>query len=174
MTDLRDALSRDCHDDPPGACPSDERAPAGTICRHCGRAHPGGRFLAECPGPGLTHGRRSRSIARGALLPPGAPLPADRAAAVLADLGDVSTLQASLVTRYVHVELVAEWLEGNLLAQGVLTGKGKRRAAVSAYLSVVDRLARLAGQLGLERRPRQLGTLDAVHAAVARANEGQP
>ncbi len=118
----------------------------------------------------LTHGLRSRQARDGLLLPPGAPLPAERAAAVLADLGDVSTITGGLVRRYVHLELLAEWLEGNLLAQGALTTKGHRRAAVDAYLGVVDRLARLGSTLGLARKPKSLGTLADVHRAVDEAN----
>ena len=48
----------------------------------------------------LTHGLRSRQVQGGALLPPGAALPADRERAILSDLGgDVSTVTAGLVRR---------------------------------------------------------------------------
>jgi hypothetical protein len=128
-----------------------------------------GRF-AKGNTAGLTHGFYSQQARDGLLLPPGAPLPAERAAAVVADLGNVSTITSGLVRRYVHLELLAEWLEGNLLAQGALTTKGHRRAAVDAYLSVVDRLARLGSTLGLARTPKSLGTLADVHRAVDEAN----
>jgi hypothetical protein len=118
----------------------------------------------------LIHGQRSGLVARGLLLPSGASLPHEREAAVLADLGDLSTIQRGLVRRLVHAELIAEWLEGNLIAEGVMTTKGRTRASVATYLSVVDRLSRLASVLGLERRPRQLGTIDAVREAVERVN----
>jgi hypothetical protein len=116
----------------------------------------------------LTHGLRSKQVQHGLLLPPGAALPAERAAAVLADLGDVSTITRGLVHRYAHLELVAEWLEGNLLAQGALTTKGHRRAAVDAYLGVVDRLARLGSTLGLERRTKPVQSASAIIAEAAR------
>lgn len=151
--------------------PLKELAPVRPACPQCGRVHPGGRFMRGCSGPAIKDGRRSKYVERGLLLPPGAPRPAEREQAILADLGDVTTLQAGLVRRYVHAELVAEWLEGNLLASGVLTSKGKQRAAVTAYLGVVDRLVRLGSTLGLERRPKALGTLDAVRAAVERERE---
>jgi hypothetical protein len=128
-----------------------------------------GRFL-----PGntarLKDGRRSQQLADGLLLPPGAPLPYEREAAVLADLGDTSNVQRGLVRRLVHLELIAEWLEGNLLAQGVLTTKGKSRAAVATYLATTDRIVRLSTTLGLDRRPRNVGTIEAVHDAVKRVN----
>jgi len=115
---------------------------------------PDGRFR-----PGnvarLTHGLRSCRVQAGALLPPGAALPADRERAIVADLGgDVPTITAGLVRRYAHLELIAEWLEGNLIAEGVMTTKGRQRAAVSAYMAVVDRLTRLGLTLGLERKAR--------------------
>jgi hypothetical protein len=119
-----------------------------------------GRFVSGHPGPALKHGCHSRHVERGLLLPPGATLPAERERAVLADLGDLSTLQAGLVRRYVHAELIAEWLEGNLIAQGVLTTKGRTRAAVDVYLRVVDRVTKLAGELGLERRAKRIPSIE--------------
>jgi hypothetical protein len=150
------ALSRDCHDTEP---PSEERLDVGR--------DESGRFRRGNTAA-LTHGLRSRQVQHGLLLPPGAALPAERAAAVLTDLGDVSTITSGLVRRYVHLELLAEWLEGNLLAQGALTTKGHRRAAVDAYLGVVDRLARLGSTLGLERRTKPVQSASAIIAEASR------
>jgi hypothetical protein len=107
----------------------------------------------------MTHGLRSARLQQGALLPPGAALPADRERAILADMGgpeNVSSVATGLVRRYAHLELIAEWLEGNLLAEGVLTTKGRQRASVATYAAVVDRLTRLGTTLGLERKARRV------------------
>lgn len=73
------------------------------------------------------------------------------------DLGGCSNLsrvQRDLIGRYVETSVLADWLGGNLVAQGVLTPKGRSRAALSAYLLVLDRQHRLALALGLQRRAR--------------------
>jgi len=82
---------------------------------------------------------------------------AERRAGILADLGgpeNVSTIRADLVERYLELQVVGDWLGGNLLASGVLTSKGKTRAATTLFLSVVDRLERLGKTIGLDRRER--------------------
>ena len=119
-----------------------------------------GRF-----GPGnrtaLTHGGRSSQVA-GAWLPEQAAVRsalAEKRAAILADLGgdtQCSQLQLDLVDRYLELDTVASWLGGHLVAAGPLTAKGRARAALSAYLSVVDRAQRVAATLGLARRQKQV------------------
>jgi hypothetical protein len=49
---------------------------------------------------------------------------------------------------------VGEYLAENLMKQGPLTSKGRQRAALTAYLSVVDRTQRIAASLGLSRREK--------------------
>jgi hypothetical protein len=90
----------------------------------------------------------------------GTATPAERESALVRDHfgGDPSALQASLARRYVYGELIAEHLELDIFTKGVTTGKGRTRAAVTLYLSVMDRLVRLAGQLGLERRSKRIQT----------------
>jgi hypothetical protein len=131
-----------------------------------------GRFL-----PGnlvrLKTGQQSTQVQAGALLPPGAASPADRLAALTADLGEGSYIKGSLAARYLHVELGAEWLEGNLRAQGILTSKGRQRAAWSAYLATVDRLVRLADKLGLQRGQKQVDAVAEVERAVERLDVEQ-
>ena len=124
----------------------------------------------------MTHGARSvqRRLAqiearRGGLAP--------ERAAILADLGgpeNVSNIKARLVDRYLETSLIAEWLGGNLLLDGVLTTKGKTRAAATLYLQVVDRVHRLSLALGLERRARDLSCLTPQEWIAQQAqHEGQ-
>lgn len=109
----------------------------------------------------LTHGGRSRQVQRAQL--PGQSEQrrqlADKRAAIVADLGGVdalSRLQLDLVDRYLELDTVASWLGGNLIGQRPLTAKGRTRAALSAYLSVVDRLQRVSAALGLARRQKSV------------------
>ena len=44
------------------------------------------------------------------------------------------------------------------MGNGVLTAKGRNRAALSAYVLTLDRLHKLMTVLGLERRSRSLPT----------------
>jgi hypothetical protein len=60
------------------------------------------------------------------------------------------------------------WIE----AQGVLTAKGKTRAAVTTWLSIVDRQTKLAGVLGLERKARAATPLADVLAQHEESIDG--
>ena len=112
----------------------------------------------------LKHGGRSTQV-RAAQLPEQAgrrPVLAKKREAIVSDLGGesaLSQLQLDLVERYLELDTVASWLGGNLMADGPLTAKGRSRAALSAYLTVVDRLHRVSAALGLTRRKRPV-TLD--------------
>lgn len=135
----------------------------------------GGRFAArnrEAMKTGLFSRQVSageleeQALARSAL--------AEREAAILADLGGVDAvgvLTRDMVSRYVALQLVEDWLTGNIVERGPLTPKGHQRAALSALLQVSDRLTRLALALGLERRARAVSPLEAIRAAVAEANQ---
>ena len=97
----------------------------------------------------------------------------DRVAAIVGDLGGpdvLSTLAAGQVERHARLELVDAYLWANLERLGPLTGKGRTRAALTAWLQVVDRLQKSAMALGLERRQRPVNPLDAVRQAVIEAN----
>ena len=50
-------------------------------------------------------------------------------------------------------------LGSELLERGVLTGKGKMRAASTLYLSVLDRYVRVSAALGLTRKLKPLPTV---------------
>ena len=94
--------------------------------------------------------------------------------AISADLGgdaELSALARASVREAARLEVIVAALGDELLEHGVLTGKGKSRAATNVYLHVLDRFVRLTSTLGLERRQRHVNPLDAVHAAVAEANQ---
>ena len=83
----------------------------------------------------------------------------------MADLGGeerLGQLQQDLIDRYLELDTVAAWLGGHLVARGVLTPTGRSRAALRAYLQVLDRQHRLATALGLRRQARSVPTLDEV------------
>lgn len=127
-------------------------------CPHCGG------WLRSNTGR-LIHGLRSRR-AHQALLP-GQELQlaliAERRAELLRDMGGEDALpltKRDVVTRFIELQTVADTLAGNLAASGVLSTKGRQRAALTAYLSVVDRLTKLAALLGLERKVKAVPSLD--------------
>jgi hypothetical protein len=84
------------------------------------------------------------------------PVLADRERAIVQDLGGEDALSAvarDLARRHAGLSIVADHLWENISGNGVLTTKGKQRAALSAYALTVDRLVRLSQLLGLERKP---------------------
>lgn len=138
------------------AAPSEQLPPTGR--------DPLGRFA---PGPGnrwaMKTGARSRYVAAG-LMPEQAEaraVLAARQAAIETDLGghdELSALAHDMVTDYLRLRLIADWLAENLMREGPLTGKGRQRAALTAFLQVVDRLHRVTSSLGLGRRARPVPT----------------
>ena len=107
------------------------------------------------------HGARSRAVLRG--LTQGAEaseaLIAHRRE-IEADLGDaVSRIKSDLVARYVECCAMANFLGHDVAARGALTARGRSRAALNAYLSVLDRQHRLAGAIGLERHQKPVSLL---------------
>jgi hypothetical protein len=100
----------------------------------------------------LKGGQYSRALQEDA-----APWREAQIAAITADLGDdASTLKRHTVEQLGTVLVILRFLGGNLMADGPLTGKGKQRAATTAYLQTVDRFMRLASTLGLERHTRSV------------------
>jgi hypothetical protein len=86
----------------------------------------------------------------------------ERQSSIVADLGeDLSTVKQDVVARYLEASLVADYLFDNVVKHGVLTGKGRTRAAVATYLQVLDRVVRLAQLLGLERQQRRVDVAQA-------------
>lgn len=93
---------------------------------------------------------------------------------ILNDLGGpdaLSALARGQAERHARLEMVDEYLWSNLQQHGPLTGKGRTRAALTAWLAVVDRLQKSATALGLERRTKPINPIDAIRAAVVEANK---
>ncbi|MGE0363251.1 MAG: hypothetical protein AB7H93_13325 [Vicinamibacterales bacterium] len=115
----------------------------------------------------LRHGLYSRQV-REALLPEQAEVRAalaEQRKAIEDDLGGadaLSQMTRDLIGRYVELRLVGDFLAHQLATVGPLTGKGRTRAATSAWLAVVDRQNKLALTLGLERRTKRIPTLTEV------------
>ena len=127
------------------------------------------------PGPALRDGRRSELV-RAGIRADGADMRAvlnERTSAIVADRGgDVGEVMTQTIRRFVETTAISEHLLDNILAFGPLTGKGRQRAAVTAYLACVDRLTRLATIIGVERKPRVVSFAEQIRAAAA-ANEAE-
>lgn len=105
------------------------------------------------------HGQSAGLDARPSL----APLHQDRIEAITRDLGgpaELTHLERAHVREVARLELVVEALGNDLIERGALTGKGRQRAALGAYLMSLDRLTRLSTTIGLQRRPRPALTLE--------------
>jgi len=126
---------------------------SGAVCERCGQAHPGGRFVAGCPGPRLSTGEYSQLVRSGAATGQGDAL-AEARRVLRSELGDAGVVKGELADAFVELAAVRNYLGGRLEREGPLTAKGRTRALLSAYLLVVDRQVRLAGLLGVERTGR--------------------
>jgi hypothetical protein len=114
----------------------------------------------------LAHGLRARTLVE---QPELAAAHAEIAHAIGAELGaDLSTLKAAAVREAARLVLIVDSLGADLMGNGVLTAKGRNRAALSAYVLTLDRLHKLMTVLGLERRSRSLPTtVDGVLAGLS-------
>jgi hypothetical protein len=141
-TDEPDDLQRDLQR------PADSPAPTGHRSTSPADKDPAtGRFL---PGntASLVHGGR-RSLGR----PEALAAIAGKRADLAKHLGDdPSVIQADLITDYARVDVLIESVAQNIEIAGILTPKGRTRAATTLLLSLMDRRLRLAVTLGLERR----------------------
>jgi hypothetical protein len=125
----------------------------------------GGRFT-KGNAAALKHGARSqahlqrlRDAAHDAL--------ATRRAEITADLGGgLSTLKSDLVERYVVAGALLGWMEDRLLAEGVITAKGAKKALFNAYSTQLAQVVNLARTLGLERRSKPVRSLADALASV--------
>lgn len=151
---------------PVGAATPIPQLPASRVaCRRCGQVHPGGRFVAGCPGPRLDSGLYSALLRRGELPSQAEAIAAlaERQGEIEADLGgpeNLSRIHRDAVRDLLRLELVAEFLFERLLQAGPLTGKGRTRAATMTYLQVLDRVHRLRQMVGLERRAKSLNVAE--------------
>ena len=131
-----------------------------------------GRFVAGAPGPRLTTGEYSVLVRSGAATGRQASVAALRAQ-VRDEVGAGGAIKRSMADAFVELDCVRAYLGTRLEREGPLTGKGRTRALMSAYLSVIDRQVRLAQLLGLEPRERYVDPLVAVERAVREANSDQ-
>jgi len=135
--------------------PNGEPPPSGHADRD-----PRGRFVSGNLAA-FQHGARSKAVLSG--LTEGAE--ASRALIahrreIEADLGDgTSRVKRDLVARYVECCAMANFLGHDVAARGVLTARGRSRAALNAYLSVLDRQHRLGTSIGLERHEKPVSLL---------------
>ncbi len=117
-----------------------------------------GQFLAGYPGPRLGTGEHSRLVRAGTATGQQGAVTAARLE-LRGELGDVGVVKGELADAFVELSAVRNYLGGRLAAEGPLTGKGRTRALLMAYLAIVDRQVRLAQVLGVERSralPRSL------------------
>jgi hypothetical protein len=173
-----DEAGHPTHVEPPVG-PFSELAPSGTPCRVCGEVHRAGRFRSGCAGPRLTTGLHSALVRQAALpsLVAARAALADQQAAIETDLGGseaMTTVLRGAVRQLVVLGLFAEHLAEDMLRAGVVTAKGKRRAALAAYLEVTDRITALRRLIGVERKARPVDPLQAIHDAVRRASDPPP
>src|SRR5437867_964852 len=82
--------------------------------------------------------------------------------------GDVSTQQAAVIELAVRTKLLLDSIDAWLLAQPSLVNARKKALlpVVRERQQVADALARYMGQLGLERRAKDLGDIAAQFAAL--------
>ena len=118
---------------------------------HCPK--PCGAFVFDNPAA-KTHGGRQLQL-RGPVDALARLRYDDVRAGLLSDLGDTpSTARGIVVDRLAEATLLCEVTWADMVSNGILTAKGRRRAVCDLYLAASDRAARLAGVVGLERRGR--------------------
>jgi hypothetical protein len=124
-----------------------------------------GQFRKGEPGPALKHGLYSRKAQLG-LLPGQEELRAvlaSRRQRLHADQGGTAELSQVLedtLDRYQRLWVLASTAESRIEREGMFTGKGRTRASVTLYLSIIDRLTKLAQQIGVQRRAKSVPTLE--------------
>lgn len=134
-------------------------APLAADATRCPRGHV--RPLVGMPGAALKHGAHSLLV-RKALLPEQVrqrEALAEKRRQIEADLGgldSISAIRSELLDRFLETSLLCEYLGQQLIDGGPFTAKGRARAALGAYLQVLDRLQRLASALGLDRKARNV------------------
>lgn len=131
-----------------------------------------GRFIAG-NAESLTHGARRYEL-RGAL-------PDDVRAALDAFRSDLESdrggrsemgaIESGYVRRLTQLEGVLELLGQDVATHGVMTQRGRPRAAYRAFLDTLATWDRLAQRLGLERKARRVS--ETFEAAIAREPEAR-
>lgn len=88
---------------------------------------------------------------------------AEDIAGFIADLGgpeNLTTAKRTIVEKAAETLTVSRLFAQDIGARGAFTARGRVRATTTGYLATVDRIVRLLGLLGLERRARPVMDLD--------------
>lgn len=87
-------------------------------------------------------------------------LHAERVEALATDRGGwpaLSVTERSLVGELARLQIITDSLGADLIAEGVITAKGRIKSKCTLYLQVLAAQQRLAERLGLERRAAPTG-----------------
>lgn len=93
---------------------------------------------------------------------------AEDIAGFVADLGgleNLTTAKRAIVEKAAEALTVSRLFAEDIGTRGAFTAHGRVRATTTGYLATVDRIVRLLGLLGLERKARNLDTLDGYVAS---------
>jgi hypothetical protein len=127
----------------------------------------------------LKHGRYSQQMQAGRL-PEQATIAAivrEQVAQVVDELGgpaQVTTVKRGLIEDWAKLTIFAATLEQRLEQGGLLTPKGRTRAACMLWLSILDRRMKVAQRIGLARVAKATGTLEDVVAALTARKAAAP
>ena len=127
-----------------------------------------GRFLPNNVAA-FKHGRRS-TVVRRHIEEESREQLAERRQAIIEDLGgaaELSIIATDVLERYLISTALLHWMEDRLIADGVLTGRGRRRSVHHAYLAQLNQSVKLANLLGLKRVPKSVPTLAQVLSGAA-------
>jgi hypothetical protein len=88
---------------------------------------------------------------------------ASRRARLHDDQGGTSELSQVLedtLDRYQRLWVLGSTLEARMEKEGILSAKGRTRASVTLYLGIVDRMTRLAQQIGFQRHTKRVPSIE--------------
>lgn len=97
----------------------------------------------------------------------------DRRAQLIADQGgesECSQIRLDLIDNYNAVVTFLEWSRDRIIREGPFTSRGRTRATVSLYLSMLDRQIKLGSMLGLDRRAHGISN---PFEYLAKAHDGR-
>jgi hypothetical protein len=75
---------------------------------------------------------------------------AEKREALARHVGAASVIQQDVINDYATVDVLIDTVTANIVKLGVLTTKGRTRAAVSLLLQLLDRRVRYAALLGMK------------------------
>ena len=86
----------------------------------------------------------------------------DFRAGLIADQGGataLTTLELAYILRLTEIEVCCRLLQNDLVNRGLHTQKGRVRSSYEKYLATLDRWDRLAQRVGVDRRAKQIPSL---------------